>query len=138
MLQEKFPKRVDFEKEIVAVVQILKREGLKTSGQDYMKFYFPKRKGGKAYLGGAHGLIGVLYMMLVSVSLCEKLKEDDDLMRAIERSVDFVLKQQFESGNFPSVAGKSEDKLVHFCHGAPGAVPMLLSAHKVFGKAEYL
>lgn len=49
----------------------------------------------------------------------------------IERSIDFLLTQQFSAGNFHSSLENHSDRLVHWCHGAPGAVHLMLKAHKV-------
>ncbi len=37
------------------------------------------------------------------------------------------------SGNWPSSLGESvnRDRLMQWCHGAPGVVPLMLAAHKV-------
>ncbi|EDO42198.1 predicted protein [Nematostella vectensis] len=89
---------------------------------------------GKHYLGAAHGIVGILYMLLQAVS-CPSVQSN---LSTIEECIDFFLSLQFPSGNFPSSLGNSSDKLVHWCHGAPGAIHLLLKAHKVFGKEKYL
>lgn len=39
---------------------------------------------------------------------------------------------QQDSGNWPSSLGRiDEDRLVHWCHGAPGIISLMLSAFKV-------
>ena len=45
---------------------------------------------------------------------------------------------QFEDGNFPTAYGKSTSNLVHFCHGAPGAVPLFIEAHNYFKEQKYV
>jgi hypothetical protein len=44
------------------------------------------------------------------------------------------------AGNLPSSLGSKTDKLVHWCHGAPGLVPMLCVAAAVYSdrREEYL
>ncbi|CAH0720806.1 unnamed protein product, partial [Brenthis ino] len=47
--------------------------------------------------------------------------------------------QQYPSGNFPSSLGsKSSDRLVQWCHGAPGFVPLCVLANQVFKEEKYL
>jgi len=46
--------------------------------------------------------------------------------------------KQFPSGNFPSSLENETDKLYHWCHGAPGAVHLMVKAYQVFGKEKYL
>ncbi|KAG7218535.1 hypothetical protein INR49_006601, partial [Caranx melampygus] len=58
-----------------------------------------------------------------------------DLVRP---SVDYVRHKKFRSGNFPSSLSNESDRLVHWCHGAPGVIHMLIMAHKVFKEEKYL
>ena len=45
----------------------------------------------------------------------------------------------FHSGNFPSsLESNSKDKLLHWCHGAPGVIYSLIFAHQVFRDERYL
>jgi hypothetical protein len=53
-----------------------------------------------------------------------------ELSTAIQKTVDFIIQLQFPSGNIPSSHPAKSDKLVAFCHGAPGAVPMFLAAYR--------
>ncbi|KOB78189.1 GPCRorphan/putative Class B Family, partial [Operophtera brumata] len=54
------------------------------------------------YFGAAHGMAGIFY---------------------IRPTIDWLIYQQFPSGNFPSsLTSTSGDKLVQWCHGAPGFV----------------
>jgi hypothetical protein len=74
---------------------------------------------GKAYLGAAHGSIGIVAQLMLSV---------DREIPTCEKVISHVLKLQFESGNFPSSLGPEQsDELVQFCHGAPGFVVALQS-----------
>jgi hypothetical protein len=75
---------------------------------------------GKAYLGAAHGSIGILAQLRLSVS-SESTRCDPIL--------DELLSLQFKSGNFPSSIGHAtpSDELVQFCHGGPGFVLALQS-----------
>lgn len=75
---------------------------------------------GKTYLGAAHGSIGIIAQLVLSVG-SERARCD-----AI---VDQIVSLQFDSGNFPSSLGHPtpSDELVQFCHGAPGFVLALQS-----------
>lgn len=56
--------------------------------------------------------------------------------RLVKPSVDHVCRLKFPSGNYPPCMGDDRDLLVHWCHGSPGVVYMLLQAYKV--KSESL
>jgi hypothetical protein len=49
----------------------------------------------------------------------------------IQNTVDYLLTKQFPSGNFPSSLENKHDRLIHWCHGAPGAVFLMLKAYQV-------
>lgn len=51
--------------------------------------------------------------------------------RLVKPSVDHVCRLKFPSGNYPPCMGDDRDLLVHWCHGSPGVVYMLLQAYKV-------
>ena len=122
---------------ILKVVGELKKEGLRNNKKGMLSYTFPRRKG-KFYLGGAHGLIGILYMLMRAVQILPELKEDGGLMKALEASCVFMAELQYHSGNFPSSYGSTSDRLVHFCHGANGAIPFLIECHKLFQDESYL
>jgi len=44
----------------------------------------------------------------------------------------FHFHSQFKSGNFPSSLGNETDRLIHWCHGSPGAVHLFLEAALAF------
>jgi hypothetical protein len=77
-------------------------------------------------------------MLLISVQKIPSLKKDKHLVKIIKNSCDFMLSLQFESGNFPSSIGKDKDDLVHFCHGAPGCIPFLLTAFSVYDDKTFI
>ena len=50
----------------------------------------------------------------------------------VQRATDFLLEVCFASGNLPSsLESGHADRLVHWCHGAPGFVHLLAHAHRV-------
>ncbi|CAL8311032.1 unnamed protein product [Merluccius merluccius] len=88
----------------------------------------------KQYVGAAHGLAGIYYMLMQPGA-----RVDADLLSDVVRpSVDYVRHKRFRSGNYPSSLSNESDRLIHWCHGAPGVVPMLLMAYKVFKEDKYL
>eukprot|EP00347_Sterkiella_histriomuscorum_P005713 403355552 len=122
------------------LIDVIIKDGKKWSkNQDFILIKWPRdRHENKFYLGGAHGLMGVLQMLLQAVNIIPDLQSDKNLMSVLKNSCDYLLDLQFESGNFPSSLGKKDDLLVHFCHGSTGAVPFIISAYKTFGDKIYL
>lgn len=78
------------------------------------------------YLGGAHGFAGIVLVML---HLWAYLGPSTRL--AVCNTIAWLLDLQYDSGNFPSSLGSIDDRLVQFCHGACGFVPMLARAAEV-------
>ncbi|CAH1646094.1 unnamed protein product [Spodoptera littoralis] len=89
----------------------------------------------KVYFGAAHGMAGILYMLLQARSYIN-IKE---IRNYIKPTLDWLMNQRFQSGNFPSSLGStSGDKLVQWCHGAPGFVALCILAHQVFDEEKYM
>ncbi|KAI0150070.1 hypothetical protein F4776DRAFT_190942 [Hypoxylon sp. NC0597] len=66
---------------------------------------------GKQYFGAAHGTIGIL---------CQVVLSRPSLAPELQNLLSSLLDWQLDSGNFPSSAGSTSDRLVQFCHGGPG------------------
>jgi len=81
---------------------------------------------GTPYIGAAHGAIGIIAQIVLSMpSYAPKL----------EGELWELLALQSKSGNWPTQFGKDpedSDKLVQFCHGAPGIVITLMSIREFF------
>ncbi|GLG95310.1 LanC-like protein 3 homolog [Gryllus bimaculatus] len=147
----------------------------------------------KYYLGAAHGISGILFLLLqpinpspksqalsmlrsteisindtsyfVSLTLQTSVKSfwrestgsnrikakllqfraeareyisQSDLQNAVRPTIDFVQDLCFPSGNFPSSLGNSNDRLVQWCHGAPGMVDLFTLAYHVFRDDRYM
>lgn len=97
---------------------------------------------GTEYLGAAHGVSGILQMLIGSPwfknSEISRSKYND-----IKASIDYYVSLQDREGNFPSTTGSSMNLmkpniLVHWCHGAPGAIPFLIKCYLVFKDPVYL
>ena len=99
------------------------------------------------YLGAAHGLIGVLYLLLCTIKIfpnllnCEDknitylIKEKfGDLKNLFLANLNYIKSLQINStGNFPDdVEGRDSGDKVHFCHGCVGAVHLYLIAEELF------
>ncbi|KDR23212.1 lanC-like protein 2 [Zootermopsis nevadensis] len=89
---------------------------------------------GKYYLGAAHGISGILYMLLQA----KDYMSESDLNNLVRPTIDYLQGLCFPSGNFPSSLGNNTDRLVQWCHGAPGIVFLFAQAYKVFGDDQYL
>ncbi|XP_059823425.1 glutathione S-transferase LANCL1 [Hypanus sabinus] len=86
------------------------------------------------YVGAAHGLAGIYYYLMQP----ELGIEQDILQNMVKPSVDYVCQLKFSSGNYPPCIGESRDNLVHWCHGSPGVIYMLIQAYKMFKDEKYL
>lgn len=86
------------------------------------------------YVGAAHGLSGIYYYLMQPGFMTDEGR----LLALVKPSVDFVCRLKFPSGNYPPCVGDERDLLVHWCHGSPGVIYMLLQAYKVFGVQQYL
>ncbi|XP_032513938.2 lanC-like protein 2 isoform X2 [Danaus plexippus] len=89
----------------------------------------------KVYLGAAHGMAGILYILLQARAYIKS----HDIRGFVRPTIDWLMKQQFPSGNFPSsLHSSSGDRLVQWCHGAPGFIPLCILAYQVFEEERYL
>eukprot|EP00090_Calanus_glacialis_P004780 TRINITY_DN13584_c0_g1_i1.p1 TRINITY_DN13584_c0_g1~~TRINITY_DN13584_c0_g1_i1.p1 ORF type:complete len:403 (+),score=138.06 TRINITY_DN13584_c0_g1_i1:730-1938(+) len=83
----------------------------------------------KVYVGAAHGLSGILTMLLQAKDSLTPA----EMKEQVRPAVDYLVNMQMEGGNFPSSKGNEKDRLIHWCHGAPGVTLCLLLAHQVWG-----
>ncbi|KAK3427028.1 hypothetical protein EUGRSUZ_F03336 [Eucalyptus grandis] len=86
---------------------------------------------GKKYWGAAHGLAGIMHVLMDM-----PLKPDE--VEDVKGTLHYMIKNRFPSGNYPSSEGSETDRLVHWCHGAPGVALTLVKAAEVFGSKEFL
>ena len=90
----------------------------------------------KEYIGAAHGVSGILFVLLAARAYIS----EEMLISHIKPTLDYLVSLQYPSGNFPSsISGSSaptNDKLLHWCHGAPGVIHLLLRAHKIWPHNE--
>ncbi|XP_020288161.1 lanC-like protein 2 [Pseudomyrmex gracilis] len=88
----------------------------------------------KEYIGAAHGLAGILYLLLQARQYLTREQIDD----YVKPSLYYLQQLKFSSGNFPSSMGNNSDKLVQWCHGAPGMPALFCLAFKVFEDDTFL
>ncbi|KAK4286171.1 hypothetical protein QN277_002765 [Acacia crassicarpa] len=87
---------------------------------------------GEKYWGAAHGLAGILHVLMDM-----ELKPDE--LEDVKGTLKYMINNRFASGNYPATEGdRKRDLLVHWCHGAPGIALTLVKAAKVFGDKEFL
>lgn len=86
------------------------------------------------YLGGAHGLGGILYLLLQA----RKYLTDDQLENEVKPALQWLVNLRYPSGNFPSSVGSKSDRLVHWCHGAPSMSMLFSLAYQIFKTESYL
>lgn len=79
---------------------------------------------GKRYWGAAHGLAGIMHVLL-------DMELNPDEMEDVKGTITHMIRNRFPSGNYPSSEGNESDRLVHWCHGAPGVALTLAKAAKV-------
>lgn len=79
---------------------------------------------GKKYWGAAHGLTGIMHVLMDM-----DLNPED--RKCIKATLNYMIQHRFESGNYPSSQGSESDRLVHWCHGAPGVAVTLTKAAQV-------
>jgi len=99
------------------------------SGSPLMWAFF-----GDQYIGAAHGVFGIIHMLLH----VDAVVRQSSHRRLLVATLDWLLSIRTSRGNWPAVCGEGSDHLVHFCHGAPGAVLTLCKAYEVLGESRFL
>ncbi|CAL4925684.1 unnamed protein product [Urochloa decumbens] len=108
---------------INSVAKDIIKEGRKLSSKGSSPLMYEWH--GKKYWGAAHGLAGVMHVLMHTEL---KLDEQED----VKNTLRYMIKNRFPSGNYPSSEGNESDRLVHWCHGAPGVALTLAKAYEVF------
>ncbi|GLJ46937.1 hypothetical protein SUGI_0990490 [Cryptomeria japonica] len=81
---------------------------------------------GTRYWGAAHGLAGIMHVLLHFPLSREDAADVKGTLRYMIRN------RRIPSGNYPSHEGNSRDKFVQWRHGAPGVAMALCKAAQVF------
>lgn len=98
------------------------------------------------YLGAAHGISSIYHMLLESPWFSATQSGQSlaaDKLHDIRASIDYFVQLQDEDGNFPVTLEsvkphRKEKRLVHWCHGAPGAIYLLIKSYLIFRDERYL
>lgn len=93
---------------------------------------------GKEFVGAGHGYFGILYILLLVPHIRKDLAHP--LHHQIKLTLNWLLQFETEHHNYPAVIDPEHprgDHLVHFCHGAPGAVFTFGEAYKVYKDEVY-
>lgn len=94
---------------------------------------------GSKYLGAAHGVCGILYMLLQCTwRFASSDPHAPTHRQLVTATLDYLCSIRLPSGNLPSSDGKTDDRLVQWCHGAPGLALVCVKAYEVLGEAKYL
>ncbi|KAI6660364.1 LanC-like protein 2 [Oopsacas minuta] len=88
----------------------------------------------KQYIGAAHGLAGVVYILLCSAELMGSNENMDNIISCLE----YLQGVKYASGNFPTQFGDTDDMRLHWCHGAPGIAVLFCKAYSVTHNIKYL
>ncbi|KAJ0242299.1 LanC-like protein GCR2 [Hirschfeldia incana] len=86
---------------------------------------------GKKYWGAAHGLAGIMHVLM-------HMELEPDEMEDVKGTLSYMIQHRFPSGNYLSSEGSESDRLVHWCHGAPGVALTLVKAAQVFKTDEFV
>jgi lantibiotic modifying enzyme len=118
---------------IKKIVSVLIKEGMR-SGKPHLYYEWHD----KCYIGAGHGILGIIQILLTAMQQAPDSLNHTDLYW-IRKTLDWLLTIRFPSGNMPSsLESKSNDRLIHWCHGASGAIWTWLLASKVFSDESYL
>lgn len=93
------------------------------------------------YLGAAHGVVGILQTLLsLAPSEVEALDKSRGMVELVRQTIAALDGYCYPSGNLESSIkdGHRSDKLVHWCHGAPGHLLLLVRAYEVLGDETLL
>lgn len=81
---------------------------------------------GKKYWGAAHGLAGIMHVLMDFVH-----DSKPEVEEYVKGTLGYMIANRLPSGNYPSSEGRDADRLVHWCHGAPGIALTLTKAYQV-------
>ena len=127
----------DYGKDIVlTILQQILTEGVRVANESDTDLPLLWTWHGKAYLGAIHGLVGILYTLLLFHEEVSLIKGAMNKIKIATSKLDTVC---FASGNIQSsLVSERTDRLVHLCHGSPGHVLYLVKACEVFDDEAYL
>lgn len=114
---------------IQSVALSLVRSGQRLSAERRSEWPLLYEFHGKRYLGAAHGLVGILYILLQVHFKDDRINNEVDQLASA--SISYMIHNlQTPIGNFPTRMGGDKrdkhDELIQWCHGAPGVIPLLI------------
>ncbi|KAG0458760.1 hypothetical protein HPP92_021888 [Vanilla planifolia] len=112
-----------------SIVKELIREGIQLSKKGSCPLMYEWH--GKKYWGAAHGLAGIMHVLMDM----ELKSEEQEYVKGTLR---YMIQKRFPSGNYSSSEDSEKDRLVHWCHGAPGVALTVAKAAQVFRDEEFL
>ena len=71
-------------------------------------------------------------MIIQAMILVPELQKNKELMQMIQNTLKFIIDLQDSAGSFPTTLEKDALTQFQWCHGAPGAIPMFISAAKLY------
>ncbi|KAI0500016.1 hypothetical protein KFK09_018224 [Dendrobium nobile] len=111
-----------------SIVKEVIREGRKLSNKGSCPLMYEWH--GKKYWGAAHGLAGIMHVLMDMELKAEEIEY-------VKGTLLYMINNRFPSGNYPSSENSETDRLVHWCHGAPGITLTLVKAAQVFGDERF-
>lgn len=100
-------------------------DGGRAGASDHAMCPLMYRWHGTRYWGAAHGLAGILHVLL-HFPLCEEDAED------VKKTLRYMMSKRFpHTGNYPSSEGNPRDNMVQWSHGAGGMAITLCKASQV-------
>ncbi|KAI9589084.1 hypothetical protein GQX74_007253 [Glossina fuscipes] len=142
-LNDVMPEKKITDDDLISICQMVIASGREYAKQTKAPLPLMYQYHGTEYLGAAHGLCAILHMLLDSPWFrTDPISAPSAELRDIKKSIDFFLMLQDDEGNFPvaleDLKSGREKRLVHWCHGAPGAVYLLAKAYLIFKEEKYL
>jgi lantibiotic modifying enzyme len=121
-----------FEETLLEVLGEMIESGRELGGDNCPLFY---KWHDKSYLGSAHGLTGILQVLLMCGTRCGPF--NSEIQKSIDRVVSLIADYD---GKLPSSLESKNFKYCQWCHGAPGGVFLLCEAANHFEdkKVRYL
>ncbi|CAL8470922.1 g10464 [Coccomyxa elongata] len=118
---------------VKAVVQQIVNEGRKEAARvKYNNMPLLWQWHDKYYLGAAHGVSGILHTLLLACDVCDpsELFPGLDLLELTRQTTEVLAHEALKRGNLPPSLGSDDDRLVHWCHGATGFLPLVAKLQK--------
>lgn len=143
-LNQKLPSDQQFSPDVaMKVCDMIITSGVQYSNRYQLTFPLMWECYGDRYLGAAHGVCSILHMLLESPLFSDyrEFNQLNEKQQLVKITIDMFLEMQAPDGNFPAALGearKGDHKLIHWCHGAPGAIYLLAKSYRVFNEQKYL